>query len=644
MSIDPLSILQEQLALLLPDLPDILGPRWPAFRRRLQGILARAAMIRDVAQAQAVVKDLVELIRDYDLADALALPDLRTWRGIDLSPHVYEMLIGSKGGPRPTRSGGTTPGFAALAESLAARVARHVDVYCPAQVAQSTARFPITVGLTIQPNEASAIALCLQALPDDAPVMVSIRPDTAGFKVLGEDAAPLTIYVDRDSPPATFFLQPLQKGTWDVTLEFHQHDRLLGTATLRPEVVDGYASGEPLPAPPVNISLLGPDYLPVPDVDLRIRCRDQAGTVVLEFEVNSPLLDRHAFRHIEPLTLTMSPEAWQAATFKRLSQMAGAVAGTADALAELKNIGQYLYRELFPPGLKALCEELRAAGGSTTTLLITSDEPWIPWELAWPYDVQRYAWEAPGPLAVQYRVGRWLASGRSDPYDHLHVSSLACVVPGGSGLAFVDAERQAVKNLMLEQTANAPGPARALRGPNDAQDTAPPVKVQDVSPARDSLSEVSALLDRDYDLLHLAGHGQYFEADPVYSALVLEGGKLYARNIVGPAREGSIHRNRPLVFLNACEVGRVGYGLAGIGGWAQAFVEPGCGAFVGALWEVRDETAIAFATEFYTQLRGGATLGAAVAAAREASRRDDDPTWLAYALYGHPAAQVRFGE
>jgi len=170
--------------------------------------------------------------------------------------------------------------------------------------------------------------------------------------------------------------------------------------------------------------------------------------------------------------------------------------------------------------------------------------------------------------------------------------------------------------------------------------------IRDLSPAPVTLSEVSALLEGECDLLHFAGHGQYFRADPYRSVLLLDDGELRAGDIVGPAREGAIHRNRPLVFFNACEVGRVGYGLTGVGGWAEAFVGPGCGAFVAPLWKVEDRLAAAFATVFYEGIRGDDSLGEALVAARRACQlyAPDNPTWLAYMLYGHPAAQVRFGE
>ena len=75
-------------------------------------------------------------------------------------------------------------------------------------------------------------------------------------------------------------------------------------------------------------------------------------------------------------------------------------------------------------------------------------------------------------------------------------------------------------------------------------------------------------------------------------------------------------------------------------GWAQGFMAAGAGAFVGTLWAVRSESAAAFAETFYAALTAGSTLGEACRQARtETGRHHDDPTWLAYSVYGDPAAK-----
>ena len=66
----------------------------------------------------------------------------------------------------------------------------------------------------------------------------------------------------------------------------------------------------------------------------------------------------------------------------------------------------------------------------------------------------------------------------------------------------------------------------------------------------------------------------------------------------------------------------------------------GAGAFVSASWSVRDKPAMAFAETFYDALVKGATLANAAREGRKAAKRFPDGSWLAYVVYGKPAAQA----
>ena len=99
----------------------------------------------------------------------------------------------------------------------------------------------------------------------------------------------------------------------------------------------------------------------------------------------------------------------------------------------------------------------------------------------------------------------------------------------------------------------------------------------------------------------------------------------------------------PLVFLNVCEGGAVGPDAAAAGGgWGEAWVGAGCGAFVAPYWMVNASIAHDVVTRFYADLAAGATIADALRGIRIAfaENRHLHPTWLAYALVGHPAATV----
>ncbi|UOR00220.1 CHAT domain-containing protein (plasmid) [Hymenobacter sp. 5317J-9] len=98
--------------------------------------------------------------------------------------------------------------------------------------------------------------------------------------------------------------------------------------------------------------------------------------------------------------------------------------------------------------------------------------------------------------------------------------------------------------------------------------------------------------------------------------------------------------NRPLVFMNACTTAGAQPLFTETTGWADTFLKRGAAAFVGSLWEVRDQSAAAFAHAFYQALKEGRNLGNALRAAR-AALDPGDPTYLAYALYGNPRATLQ---
>jgi len=148
-----------------------------------------------------------------------------------------------------------------------------------------------------------------------------------------------------------------------------------------------------------------------------------------------------------------------------------------------------------------------------------------------------------------------------------------------------------------------------------------------------------------FDLLHFACHG-----DIMHSRLMMEGRlqndlyvpayldtSLIEQNANLQAPDGT----RSMVVLNACQSGRAGFKLTGLGGFAQAFLGNGAGAFIGALWSVGDYPARTFTEAFYNELSQGTALARATKTAGDEARKAGDATWLAYAVYGHPHAVLR---
>jgi CHAT domain-containing protein len=102
-----------------------------------------------------------------------------------------------------------------------------------------------------------------------------------------------------------------------------------------------------------------------------------------------------------------------------------------------------------------------------------------------------------------------------------------------------------------------------------------------------------------------------------------------------------VKKRQPLIFLNACQVGRSGLSLTGIGGWAKQCLAAGASAFIGPYWAVYDQSAYAFAQALYDRLLAGLPIGQAAQEARVTVKSMGDPSWLAYTIFADPAAKVQ---
>jgi CHAT domain-containing protein len=155
---------------------------------------------------------------------------------------------------------------------------------------------------------------------------------------------------------------------------------------------------------------------------------------------------------------------------------------------------------------------------------------------------------------------------------------------------------------------------------------------------------VGALQNPSFDVLHVACHGDVKEDDIEKAELVITDELVSGRpkyvsisaTVVG--RIARLWPKRPLVFLNACEAGRLGESLTAWGGWPKKLIGAGAGAVVGASWPVRDIASTKFSTAFYEALLAGDSLADAASAARTAASSSGDATWAAFRVFGDPHA------
>ena len=284
---------------------------------------------------------------------------------------------------------------------------------------------------------------------------------------------------------------------------------------------------------------------------------------------------------------------------------------------ELKALGTDLSRQLFPKELLRLLWDHR---DDLRTVHVKSWEPFIPWELARLRHPDTA--ESDARFLAEYDLVRSL-NGKSRPHQ-LRLGTwryLAASYPNG------------------------------LEAPLDGDvavftDTLEARHVSATALAPDPDAILDALAQPDFDVLHVCCHGQAQHDDIERSALIV-GDRLGPGGAPEPIlldaltvrEEARLGDRGPLVFLNACESGRMGGSLTAWGGWPKTFWDAGAAAFVGTSWPVEDTAARAFCEAFYGGLLDGQTLAEAAGSGRRAARRRHEPTSLAYKVYGYPGAR-----
>ncbi|MCC6167796.1 MAG: CHAT domain-containing protein [Caldilineaceae bacterium] len=610
----------EAVRALGPELPSLIGEAdWPQFKTALERLIAEAGA--DPSQTSTLYDQLLQLFSGY--------------------PDAYHRLLelAARGEAQAVESTPDAPVPEGIADNSrsAARGARprtlvrYTDISCPRRVWVETPRISVVVRLTVTPHDQSAAAVEL-TLREDLPVQVRI--DAPQFDLLNEPVQEVTLPPDRDSPPLVFDLRPRAVGHTQITFDFLQNGQPLRAVSVAVEITPySVAEGaEPTPAHPLRVE---PDAAP-PDLVLHIAW-DAASSQLVYTLIRA---GGAWWRTFAPVTVNGNPAAYAAQLYARITKSTRSVSkrrgqrhlGSERELARedvdrhLRKLGQSLWGEVIPPDLKALYAQERGQWRDRS-LLIFSDEPYLPWELVWPYDETAGAWEDDGPWCGTLDLTRWLrkderGNGNEMAPTRLTLHKLTVLAPTYTRLDNLPAaqrERQTLIDLAQSHQVESAGPAEPTwRGVLDF------------------------LEDGGYDWVHVAAHGSFYpQAPDGDSALWLqEDHALSPQDLSGAAIRRAFVQHRPGFFFNACEVGRQGWTLTRIGGWANRLVSTGAGLFVGPQWAVQDAAAAAFAQAFYAALLDGATVAAATRQARRKAQTPGDPTWLAYSVYSHPNARL----
>ncbi len=484
---------------------------------------------------------------------------------------------------------------------------RYSDVSFPSHtIVQQTEALRVAIALEPISNQSAELALEVPS-DDEEPIKVDacLAVSPQSFDLKSPSVQTIEVPFDEDSAPVIFKLVPKSVGRKTIGVEFFQDTRYLGRAEVQTTVEEKLRESHPVSA---HVALaLRPQQL-APDLTIYIEeISLEKERRLYHFLLLSPIHELNlSFEEAGEVELQAPPEVYFEGLFAEMNDWLGEPDVDDDLFFKrLSSLGANLYDQLFPEKLKRIYwEKLRDEVG---TVQIISADPWIPWELVRPYHPETLGEDS--FLCEQFALTRWLA-GPSSP-DVIDLQRMALVVAASDLSAAAD-EAAALRRL-------------------------PGVEVKDVSP---SLLDIYGLLEKGgFQGLHFACHGEYDRQNPDQSVVLLEAGQRFRPNDIA-GKKRTFGHDEPLVFLNACETGRAGLSLTGLGGWAKAFIGAGAGGFVGSTWEAHDESAYNFAVAFYGYLLGGETVAEAARLARREIRRAGDPTWLSYTVYANPLARL----
>jgi hypothetical protein len=462
--------------------------------------------------------------------------------------------------------------------------------------------FSLDVYLSASIEPETGVTLPL-ALPSGAVLDILVEPQRA-IELIGDERGQLVISSEAETKPLTFTLQGTELGIGRLRiLAFYKGQRLC-SFSLMVSVGETIATNEGQRL--YQEQSLAAVSFHQPDLQLWILERTEQGMPVLTFRITAqdPALDLY-YKPFGPISLRTSASQFSQDFFQGIDKLPW----NPSTELRLAARGTDLFTSLFPGDLQALLWPLQ---GRIQTVQVLSEEPWIPWELC-KLCTQDNGQVTEGPfLCEAFALTRWIEG--PTPKQKLHLKNIALVVPDDSRLPSAPDERDYILSLKNVQRNVSHIPATYLEVYN-------------------------ALLSGQYDGWHFCGHGLFQGADPNTATMYLENQDMFTpQELSGRLR--NLGKAKPLVFLNACQVGRSAMSLIGIGGWASQFLRAGAGAFVGAYWSTDDTSALNFAKNLYDRLLTGMPIGKAAQEARIAIKTAGDPTWLAYTLFADSLATV----
>ena len=432
---------------------------------------------------------------------------------------------------------------------------------------------------------------------------------SAHFRIKGETSKMLSVDVEENqSVKLSFDLEvvanpAVETPAW-VAAFFTCRNRQCGSVRRGVALQGGPlpAAAEPSEAPP---DLVVDPWAKAADLNVRIRESKEADDRHFLVKLSTPHLDDPALKEETEWTLDVDTETYVA---RRMEQFTLDGATAFARQLSLRGAGNEFWDDA-PEAFKGLLWKLLEHDPPLRTISIVSEEPSIPWELMCPENEDGSRRD---PLGVEFVVGRFVDRRLRAPQQQAPVDKSFVIAPK-------------YRPALPKSASEATWVCDHFHGTR-------------IDPAtHEGMEEFFGR--GGVGLVHFVAHG---EAQPGQDqALRLDRGAMFFANQVSALTNlGKAFRsNTPLVFLNACEVGRSSPTLVGVGGFAQAFIASGARGVVAPIWSVDDTIAHEIALEFYERAiadraRPFADILREIRAKAYAQNGED--TYAAYCWYGDP--------
>jgi phage gp36-like protein len=318
-------------------------------------------------------------------------------------------------------------------------------------------------------------------------------------------------------------------------------------------------------------------------------------------------------------------------------------------------VGRTLFQLLVPPEVEPFL------GGTTSMVLeVDAGSAGIPWELLDSGAGTRNGADA-RPWAIRSKLLRKLRTDDfrgqvidADADAHvLVIGEPKCETEMYPRLDAAREEARAVAEAFTQSSTPRASQERVL--------AADKVKalIADESGGADALTIMNAVLEREWRIVHIAGHGMpplkvgpvpVKPDDPPQTDGDPRGVVLSNGSFLGPREIRAMRVVPELVFVNCCHLAarNVAQVLATddnpdqydrakfAAGVAESLIKIGVRCVIAAGWAVGDDQAKEFASTFYSRLLNGSRFIDAVADARQAAFQLGGNTWAAYQCYGDP--------